>query len=85
MFRENMIRSPTIRPKPGFDSQREAEALHKAMEGKGCDKDAILTLIVECTNNQVRTDIFRLLNSIFSANWLVALISETSKRAWPMT
>nr|XP_002738031.2 PREDICTED: annexin A11-like isoform X1 [Saccoglossus kowalevskii] len=42
----------TIKPKPNFNGQNEAEILRKAMKGLGTDEKAIIHVVTSCSNAQ---------------------------------
>jgi len=49
---KNILGMPTIRPNPTFNAKGSAEILHKAMTGKGCNKDLIIQALCTINNDQ---------------------------------
>jgi hypothetical protein len=47
-----MVFYGTIKPKGDFDPDTEADRLHKAMKGIGCNKDEVVRVLTHLSNAQ---------------------------------
>ncbi|XP_078351007.1 uncharacterized protein LOC144635783 isoform X2 [Oculina patagonica] len=67
----------TLKPADNFDAEKDAEALRKAMQGSGSDKDAIVAILGARTNKQ-RQEIAAKYQQKYSKNLTDDLKSELS-------
>ncbi|XP_077999143.1 annexin A4-like isoform X2 [Glandiceps talaboti] len=67
----------TIKAKPNFDGQQEAEILRKAMKGLGTDEKAIIHVLTSC-NNQQRVGLAKDFKTMFGRDLIKDFKSELS-------
>ncbi|XP_019860794.1 PREDICTED: annexin A7-like [Amphimedon queenslandica] len=69
--------TPTVRPAPNFDSEKDAEVLRKAMKGMGTDEKAIINVLVSRSNEQ-RQEIKKKFKLMYGKDLIKELKSELS-------
>ena len=72
-----MFGCPTIRPAQSFNPNGDAESLHKAMKGFGCDKDKLIYILCQRSNWQ-RQEIAKAFKTLFGKDLIAELKSELS-------
>jgi annexin A7/11 len=74
---KNILGMPTVRHNPTFSAKQTAELLHKAMEGKGTNKDQIIQAL--CTiSNQQRQETIQQYKTEFGKDLVAELKKELS-------